>query len=134
MLSLHSKLTTSELRKFGFSTAGMLVLFFDVLIPWIWNLAWPIWPIYASAILITMALIFPAALSPVYAIWMQFAEVLGWINTRIILSLIFFLIFFPFGVIMRIFNDPMRRSLDKTVESYRVISKSPKIENMERPF
>ncbi len=70
------------------------------------------WPLYPAVILVSMALIIPAALGPVYKIWMRFAEALGWVNTRIILSLIFFLIFFPFGIIMRMFNDPMRRKFD----------------------
>src|SRR6185436_18212494 len=41
------------------------------------------------------ALIVPAALGPVYRWWMRLAEILGWINTRILLVLIFFLIVTP---------------------------------------
>jgi hypothetical protein len=127
-------MSAKELRNFGLVTAGMLILFFDLLIPWIWDIAMPVWPLYPAVILVSMALIFPAALGPVYKIWMRFAEALGWINTRIILGLIFFLIFFPFGIIMRMFNDPMRRKFDRSAESYRVSSNPTKPENMERPF
>ncbi|PTN11174.1 SxtJ family membrane protein [Nitrosomonas aestuarii] len=134
MSLINHQITPAELRKFGFVTAGMLVLFFGLLIPWIWGFAWPTWPLIAAAILTTMALIAPASLRPVYKIWMRFAEMLGWINTRIILGLIFFLLFLPVGLIMRIFNDPMRRKLDQTVGTYRVPSKSPKHENMEKLF
>ena len=81
-----------------------------------------------------MALLFPASLRPVYKIWMRFAEALGWVNTRIILSLIFFLVFFPFGIIMRMFNDPMQRKFDGAAASYRIPSNPTKPENMERPF
>jgi hypothetical protein len=129
-----AKMSPRELRKFGLVTAGMLILFFDLLIPWIWDLAMPAWPLYPAVILVSMALIIPAALGPVYKIWMRFAEALGWVNTRIILGLIFFLIFFPFGIIMRMFNDPMRRKFDQAADSYRVSSNPTKPENMERPF
>jgi hypothetical protein len=81
-----------------------------------------------------MALALPTWLGPVYKIWMRFAEALGWVNTRIILSVIFFLVFFPFGLILRLFNDPMQRKLDKTAESYRIASNPTKPENMERPY
>lgn len=128
------KMSPKELRKFGLVTAAMLILFFDLLIPWIWSFAPPLWPVVAAAILVSMALAFPAALGPVYNVWMRFAEALGWVNTRIILSLIFFLIFFPFGLIMRLFNDPMRRKFDAAADSYRIPSNPTKPENLERPF
>jgi hypothetical protein len=129
-----AKMSARDLRKFGLVTAGMLVLFFDLLIPWIWSIARPMWPVIAAAILVSMALIYPLALGPVHKVWMRFAEALGWVNTRIILSVIFFLLFFPFGIVMRMFNDPMRRKIDKAAESYRITSNPTKPENMERPF
>jgi hypothetical protein len=134
------KMSNKELRDFGLVTGGMLILFFDLLIPWIWDFPLPTWPLDPSwsmivaAVLAGMALIVPAALGPVYKIWMRFAEALGWVNTRIILSVIFFLVFFPIGMVMRIFNDPMRRELDSSADSYKIPSNAPKPENMERPF
>jgi hypothetical protein len=127
-------MSIKELRKFGLLTGGMLVLFFCLLIPWIWGRPMPVWPLVVAAVLATVALVLPAALRPVYKVWMLFAEALGWVNTRIILSLIFFLIFFPLGVIMRFFNDPMHRKYDAATDSYRVSSNPTKPENMERPY
>ena len=134
MSKSDAKMSPKELRKFGLVTAGMLILFFDLLIPWIWDIDRPVWPLYPAVILVSMALIIPAALGPVYNVWMRFAEALGWVNTRIILSVIFFVVFFPFGIIMRMFNDPMRRKFDPAADSYRVSSNPTKPENMERPF
>lgn len=133
-MSNIQKLTPAELRKFGLVTAAMVLIFFELLIPWIWDLDWPIWPLVVAGILVLFALIAPAALGPFYKVWMKFAEILGWINTRIILGFIFFVFFLPFGFVMRLFNDPMRRKLDDTKDTYRVISKSPKTENLEKPF
>jgi hypothetical protein len=130
----NEAISNTDLRKFGLMTSVLLILFFVILIPWIWNLAHPLWPWVVGAVLSAIALVAPAGLRPVYRIWMRFAEALGWVNTRIILSLIFFLIFVPFGLLMRLFNDPMRRKTDTGAASYRVLSSSPKRENMERPF
>ena len=133
-MSEIQQLTPAELRKFGLVTAAMVLVFFELLIPWIWSLDWPIWPLVVAGILVLFALIAPAALGPFYKVWMKFALILGWINTRIILGFIFFVFFLPFGFVMRLFNDPMRRKLDESTDSYRVISKSPKTENLEKPF
>ncbi|HEX6178508.1 MAG TPA: SxtJ family membrane protein [Thermoanaerobaculia bacterium] len=46
----------------------------------------------------------PRPLTPVYRAWMRLAELLGWINTRILLILIFYLVVTPIGLVMRIFR------------------------------
>ncbi len=134
MEPVRTDMTPAELRKFGLVTAAMLVLFFDVLIPWIWDFAPPVWPLVVASILILMALAYPKSLGPVYTVWMKFANVLGWINTRILLGLIFYTLFMPVGFVVRAVSDPMRRKQDNESDSYREESRQPKIENMERPY
>jgi hypothetical protein len=128
-------MSNKDLRKFGLVTGVMLILFFYLLIPWIWDFdKRPDWPLIAAGVLAAMGLVLPVALRPVYKIWMRFAEALGWVNTRIILGVVFYLMFVPIGLVMRLFNDPMRRKLDETIDSYRVPSNAVKHENMEKPF
>ena len=122
------------LRQFGLIMAGMIVLFFGLLIPWIWDFASPLWVWLVAAAFVLLALVLPVALGPVYRGWMKVGAVLGWINTRLILGIVFFLIFVPFGLMMRLFNDPMRRKLHEPVDSYRVKSQQPKVGNLEKPF
>lgn len=134
MLDINYQITKEELRKFGLITACLFIIFFGFLIPWIWSISWSIWPWIVAVTLFSLALIVPASLRSVYIVWMRFAGILGWINTRIILMVIFYLIFLPFGLIMRIFNDPMRRRFDRRRQTYRIQSKSPKNENMEKIY
>ena len=134
MAHVQREMTRADLRKFGLVTAAMLVLFFDILIPLIWDIPLPTWPLIAAAVLVLAALLVPMWLAPVYRVWMKFAMALGWVNTRIILSLIFFVVFLPFGLAVRAFGDPMRRRLDDSMDSYRVTSTPPKTENLEKPF
>jgi len=42
-----------------------------------------------------MSWVFPAALIPIEKIWMKIGHGLGWVNTRIILTAVFFLILTP---------------------------------------
>jgi len=134
MLNINHNITKKELREFGLVTSGLFIIFFGLLIPWIWNFQWPIWPWIIAFTLSPLALVAPKVLKPVYIVWIRFAEILGWINTRIILTLIFFLIFLPFGLVMRIFNDPMSRKLDEKIKTYRIQSRQPKNENMEKIY
>ena len=124
-----------ELRKFGFIFATGLVLIFGLFFPWLLEKASPSWPWIAAAVFAGSALILPQILKPVFIAWMKIGHVLGWINTRIILGVVFFIIFAPVALLMRLFgNDPMRRRLDETASTYRINSEKLPRERMERPF
>jgi Saxitoxin biosynthesis operon protein SxtJ len=72
----------------------------------------------ASAALLVCAMIPPAAVW-FFGRWMALAAVLGYINTRILLSLFFYLIMTPVGFIMRITgHDGMQRSAPRGQASY----------------
>lgn len=63
-----------------------------------------------AALFLLFALVAPKVLEPVETVWMGFARVLGAINTRIIMGLLYFLIFVPIGFVFKIFGrDEMRR-------------------------
>jgi len=137
MTGTDQKLSTdkTELRKFGLIFGAGLVLIFGLFFPWLLEKPWPAWPFIAAGGFILMALAFPTGLKPFYIAWMKFGHVAGWINTRIILGLVFFAVFLPFGLVMRLFgNDPMKRKLDDTSASYRIASHSSPRDQMERPF
>ena len=51
-------------------------------------------------------------LKALYRGWMKFAHVLGWVNTRIILSLVYIIIMTPMALIFKVVGkDPMKRKL-----------------------
>lgn len=70
---------------------------------------------------ITLALIgllLPAVARRFHIMWMSIAVVLGWVNSRILLTLMFYLVFTPYGFVSRLVGrDPLdRRALGR--ESY----------------
>jgi hypothetical protein len=78
------------------------------------------WLLGLGAILIVPALVFPAVLRGPYRAWMAVGRLLGWINSRIILSVFFFAILTPIGLLFRLLGkDPMRRRYDPEAVSYR---------------
>ena len=73
--------------------------------------------------------------APLFKVWMKVGHVMGWINTRIILGILYFGLITPMGVIMRMFGwDSMRRALSRDAESYRVVRQARPRNHMTRQF
>jgi len=63
-----------------------------------------------GAALFLSALLAPPVLVPVQKAWMKAAAVVGWVNTCILLTAVFFLVVTPTSLALRLFRrDPMQR-------------------------
>jgi len=72
-----------------------------------------------SLICLIAALIYPHFLKYFYIFWMKLAFLLGWFNTRLLLCIIFYAVFAPIGLILRLFRvDPLERRLNEGMSSY----------------
>jgi len=105
------RLDRQNLKKFGI-TLGVAFALISLLI-FIRQKHSPAPTLIASVIFFILALAIPGILRPVYIVWMKLAFILGWINTRIVLLIFFYLVFTPIGLLLRIFG---RDLLDKRVE------------------
>ena len=94
--------TKKDLRKFGL-TVGPFLLILGGLFLWLEKAAYPHLLIIGAALLLT-GLAVPGILKPIYLGWMTFATVLGWIMTRVILTIVFFLVMTPIGFLGRLFG------------------------------
>jgi hypothetical protein len=113
------KLNTDRgaLRKFGL-TMGIAFLLIALLVM-IRHKHNPLPISIISIVFFISAFIIPNLLKPIYILWMRFALVLSWVNTRLILLIIFYLIFTPIGLAMRLFGiDLLERKSDKNKKSY----------------
>ncbi len=137
-LNLHGVIETLDAagyRRFGFEFGAIIAVFFGLLLPWAWDLGWPLWPWIAFGVLAIAALAVPMALKPFHYGWMTIGHWIGKITTPIVLAVMFYLLIFPCSVIMKLFgHDPMRRKLDTVVDSYRLDSKENPEANLEYPF
>jgi len=59
----------------------------------------------------------PQVLNPVYRGWIRFAFALGWVNTRVILVVLFYLIFAPIGLAMKLLRADLLE-INKNKGSY----------------
>ena len=75
--------------------------------------------LYIAGSFIGLGLLIPILLKPIYILWMAFAIILGWIMTRLILSLLFYVIITPIGVILKIIGkDSLELKKQSVKESY----------------
>ena len=125
-----------ELRQFCLLFSAILVALFGVLLPWLLGHTFPSWPWAIAAILSAIALILPRALTPFYRAWMRFGLIAGYINTHIIMFMLYYLVFAPLGIIMSLVGRDalLRKTGDTTQYSYRVTSSQRETDHFERPY
>ena len=129
-----TRASVRQLRHFGFLVGGIFGAI--GLWPMVWRHQSPRqWALALAIALVLPAQVAPRILAPVYRAWMALGEVLAWINTRIILGVVFYGVVTPLGLLMRLFSrDPMRRQFDRTGESYRILRTPRPATHMLRQF
>lgn len=129
------KLDKNSLREFGLLIGTIIAVLFGVLLPMLRHHYRPVWPWIVAGILWSWAIVAPATLNPVYQIWMRIGLILGWIETRIVLGIVFYVLILPMGLMLRLFNqDSMTRRFEANLSTYRIPSKQRSRESMEKPF
>lgn len=123
------------IRSFGLIVGGIFLLI------GLWPLAVRaeaarLWAVGIAAGLMLPAVLFPTVLTPIYRVWMTIGNTLGWINTRIILTLVFYGLFTPIGVIRRVLlkKDPLHLSFEPEAETYRMVRQPRSHAHIERQF
>ena len=128
--------TSTELRHFGLLFSLILVALFGVILPWLFDARWPAWPWSIGVVMTTLAIVWPQGLAPIYRIWMRFGLIAGFVNTRIIMFLLYYGVFAPVALLMRIAGrDALaRRTHNEEMSSYRVNSTRRPKDHFERPY
>lgn len=131
---MQTEVTRKDLRSFGLIVGGVFAVI------GLWPVIWRgddyrVWALALAVLLIAPALVFPAVLKPLHRVWMKLGEILGWINTRLILGAIFFGVVTPMGLIRRLLGkDSMGRQRSADAESYRVPRSARSASHMTRQY
>jgi hypothetical protein len=131
---MQSDADKKQLRSFGLTVGGIFAVIG----------LWPVvfhnddprwWAAILAGFLVVPALAFPESLSWVYKRWMALGHILGWINTRIILGVVFYLVVTPIGMIRRLLGkDPMGKQIKADINSYRVLRKPRAASHLRRQY
>ena len=129
----RNKPSRRDLRSFGMIVAAGFVVI-------------GLWPVLrggspkSAAIAISLlfgagAILVPAALRYPYRIWMGLGNILGWINSRVMLGVMYYAVMTPMRILMGLSgHDPMNRDFDPNIDTYRVMRKSRAASHMKHQF
>ena len=117
---MNKKTNKKILMEFGIIFGIFLPLIIGFLMPIIFNHDFKLWTLIVGFIFITLSLASPSKLFYPYKLWMKFGEILGWINSKIILSLIFVFVLLPISLIMKILkHNPLKLKISEKKKSFK---------------
>ncbi|MEB3235577.1 MAG: SxtJ family membrane protein [Cyanobacteriota bacterium] len=108
-----------QLREFGLLIGFAFPLLLGWLLPALHGAPFRSWTLVIAVPALLLGLLAPQTLAAPYRSWMALGHGLGWINSHIILGVVFVLVLQPIALLMRLAgHDPLRRRRNDTV-SYR---------------
>jgi hypothetical protein len=131
---MNRSASLKELRQFGLLVGGVFAVI--GLWPFVFRnepLRW--WVMGPGGLLIVLGAIVPQILAPIHKGWMWVGHVLGWINTRILLGVVFYGLVTPIGLVFRLLGkDMMRQAFTRDCSTYRVVRQPRPRSHMKYQF
>lgn len=129
----QKKFTSVELKNFGLLVGSVFALI--SLWPLLYSLPLRSWAGVIAAVLILPAIMRPQFLTFFYRIWLNLAALLGWFNTRLILTLLYFLAVLPVALLLKALGKtPLHLSYNPAVQTYREPPEEISESNFEDQF
>ena len=125
---MKETISNKQLREFGLLIGFGFPLLIGWLIPSLTGHGFREWTLWIGFIGLIIGLTSPRLLYFPYKFWMKLGVTLGWVNSKIILGLVFIVVLLPIAFVMRLTGyDPLRirRTGEKT---YRENIKERKID------
>lgn len=109
-------LDNKNLKKFGITMGGTLLVISWLMVRKGHN---GLIPVIISGLFFCAAFSAPLLLKPIYILWMRGAFILGWLNTRLILIAVFYLILTPIGLVLKLCGkDLLEEEINNSKKSY----------------
>ena len=106
---MKNNISKKTLREFGFLIGFTFSFFIGCVLPSIGGNPFQAWTLWVSLPILILAIFQPSLLFYPYRSWMKLGHILGWLNSHIILGLVFLIVLQPIALIMRFFGyDPLR--------------------------
>ena len=130
---MRNKINKKILREFGILFGFLFPIFIGFLIPLIFGHSIRLWTIYVGGFFFLFGFLYPKILFFPYKLWILIGNILGFINSHLILGIVFICVLQPIAFFMKLMGyDPLNMKKKKTL-TYREIRKNSKIE-LERIF
>ena len=120
---MKTSISKKQLRQFGFLIGFGFPIIIGWLIPTITGHLFRSWSLWIGCPALILGILKPMLLSYPYKGWMALGLALGWINSKLILGLVYLIILQPIAIFMKIFGyDPLKKKKTNQ-KSYREIKK-----------
>ena len=121
-------ISKKQLREFGLLIGFGFPILLGWLIPALTGHGFREWTLWVGFLGLIVGLTSPRLLYYPYKFWMKLGVILGWVNSRIILGLVYIIILLPISFVMRLIgHDPLQTKL-KEVKTYQENRKNHKID------
>lgn len=129
MVMAEVEVNKKRIRDFGLVMLVVLSFIIPAFLSWRndWEISTVSWMLFTiGVVLFLFSLVRPLLLTPVYKAWMGLAIILGLFMTKVIISLVFYLIMTPIGIGRRLLvKDPLGIQQNKQIESYWEVKENP---------
>jgi hypothetical protein len=89
------------------------------------NIKRPHWLLVLAMVVLVLTMTWPVIFKPLSIVWFRFSHILGNVVSKVILTLVFFVVVTPIGLIRKILGaDPMKRFLWKRSNESVLIEKN----------
>lgn len=131
---INQQPTMRDFRQFGLLVGGVFAVI--GLWPVVFRSESPrLWAMILGSLLVVLGTIAPQSLKQIHKGWMKVGHILGSINTKIILGIIYYLLITPMGLVMRLLGkDPMHRVLTQDTDTYRIVRSPRSRHHMRNQF
>ena len=124
----ESSISQRQLRQFGFLIGIGFPVIIGWIVPAISGHLFRFWSLWIGVPLFILGILRPRLLFYPYQAWMKIGIALGWINSHIVLGLVFLLVLQPISLIMKLFGyDPLKKK-KKNLLTFREIKENHKVD------
>jgi hypothetical protein len=134
IVQINTDPTRKQLNQFGFIWLGFLALFgviafFKLDAPTLAKVLWVL-----AVVVPVIGWLVPSFMRLVFVGMSYLAWPIGFVVSHVVLALVYYLVFVPIGLLMRVFGyDPMKRGFDPEAATY-WIARDPKSSEPKRYF
>jgi hypothetical protein len=97
----------------------------------------PNWLTVAAMTVLVLVMTWPSLFKPLARIWFGFSHILGGVVSKVLLTLVFFVVVTPIGLIRKVFGaDPMKLSIWKKSTDSVLVDRNHSYtkEDIEKPY
>jgi hypothetical protein len=130
---MNENINKKQLIEFGILLGIGFPFFIGWLIPLFHGNNFKIWSLFIGLPFLMISFIKPGLLRIFYKNWIKLGNILGFLNSHVILGFIFFFVLLPISIFMKMLgHDPLNKRLS-AIRTYKVKNKNYKI-NLNKIF